>query len=62
MAWINPSDGKRTDPQCEGARQLPILAGSLPQDSEGCFWQRVGNLFGGDQNAPAPASTAPIRN
>ncbi|MGC1548298.1 MAG: penicillin-binding protein 1B [Rhodanobacter sp.] len=64
MAWINPGDGKRTDPQCEGARQLPILAGSLPQDSEGCFWQRVGNLFGGDQNAPAPASTAPepIRN
>lgn len=62
MAWVNPADGRRTDPQCDGARQIPIIAGSLPQDTEGCFWQRVGNLFGGNQNAPAPASTAPIRN
>ncbi|WNL47177.1 penicillin-binding protein 1B [Dyella sp. BiH032] len=62
MAWINPADGKRTDPSCEGARQIPVVAGTLSQDSEGCFWQRVQNWFGGDSNAPAPASTAPIRD
>jgi penicillin-binding protein 1B len=63
MAWINPADGKRTDPSCEGARQIPVVAGTLSQDSEGCFWQRVQNWFGGgDDNAPAPASTAPIRD
>ena len=63
MAWINPTDGKRTDPSCEGARQIPVVAGTLAQDSEGCFWQRVQNWFGGDDNkSPAPASTAPIRD
>jgi penicillin-binding protein 1B len=56
MAWINPADGKPTDPECEGARQVPVVAGSLPADTEGCFWQRVGHLFGGDSNAPANAT------
>lgn len=55
MAWINPADGKPTQPECEGARQVPVVAGSLPADTEGCFWQRVGHLFGGDSNAPAAA-------
>ena len=61
MAWINPADGKPTDPQCEGAKQVPVVAGSLPADTEGCFWQRVGHLFGGDSNAPTtpPASGNP---
>lgn len=59
MAWINPADGKRTDPQCNGARQLPVVAGSLPPDTDSCFWQRVGNFFGvGDNNNP-PARPAP---
>ncbi|KRE88644.1 penicillin-binding protein 1B [Frateuria sp. Soil773] len=62
LAWINPSDGRRTQPECEGARQVPVVSGSLPQDTEGCFWQRVGDFFGGDGNHPAPATTAPIRN
>jgi penicillin-binding protein 1B len=62
MAWINPSDGKRTEQGCEGARQLPVVAGTLSQEAEGCFWQHVGNLFGGSDQAPAPASTAPIRD
>jgi len=68
MAWINPADGKRTEPQCEGARQFPVVAGSLSTDTEGCFWQGVQNLFGGGDN-PAPASSVtpaatdtPIRN
>ena len=57
MAWINPSDGKRSDPGCEGAKQVPVIAGSLPADSQGCFWQKVGNLFG--SGTPAPSSTTP---
>jgi penicillin-binding protein 1B len=57
MAWINPSDGKRSDPGCEGAKQVPVIAGSLSTDSEGCFWQKVGNLFG--SGTPAPSTTTP---
>ncbi|MFC5582344.1 penicillin-binding protein 1B [Rhodanobacter terrae] len=67
MAWINPSDGKRTEPQCEGARQFPVIAGTLSTDTEGCFWQGVQSLFGGGHPAPAgsaaPGATdIPIRN
>lgn len=58
MAWINPSDGKRSDPQCSGAKQVPVIAGSLSSDSEGCFWQKVGNLFGSSPAAPASAASA----
>jgi penicillin-binding protein 1B len=57
MAWINPADGKRTESQCTGARQFPVVAGSLSTDTEGCFWQGVQGLFGGDN--PSPASSAP---
>lgn len=60
MAWVNTADGKRSEAGCEGARQVPVVAGTLSADAEGCFWQRVGNFFSGDA-APAPASTAPIR-
>jgi penicillin-binding protein 1B len=60
MAWINPDDGRRTEPQCQGAQQVPVVAGSLPPDTEGCFWQ---SLFGSDDSvAPAPPTTTPIRN
>jgi penicillin-binding protein 1B len=57
MAWINPTDGKPTQPECEGARQFPVVAGSLPPETEGCFWQRIGDMFNSD-GAPAPAATA----
>ncbi len=56
MAWINPADGKPTDSECEGAIQVPVVAGSLPTDTEGCFWQRIGHLFGG---GPATSSSSP---
>jgi penicillin-binding protein 1B len=68
MVSINPADGKRTEPQCQGARQVPVIAGTLPTDTEGCFWQGVQGLFGGGQPAsaastPSPATPAtPIRN
>jgi len=57
MAWINPTDGKRTEPQCQGARQFPVVAGTLSTDTEGCFWQDVQSLFGG--GAPSSAGSAP---
>ncbi|HEX7732192.1 MAG TPA: penicillin-binding protein 1B [Rhodanobacter sp.] len=53
MAWINPADGKPTEPQCSGAKQVPVVAGSLSGDVEGCgFWQ---SLFGG---SPASSSSS----
>jgi penicillin-binding protein 1B len=67
MAWINPADGKRTESQCDGARQVPVVAGSLPADTEGCFWQGVKAIFSGAQpasagSAPASNNNLPIRN
>ena len=67
MAWINPASGKRTEAQCAGARQFPVVAGSLSADTEGCFWQGVQSLFGGGNpptasSVPLPATGAPIRN
>ena len=64
MAWLNPNTGKRTEPQCAGAQQVPVIAGTLSSDTEGCFWQ---NLFGGSDNqppaaAPAAAPAAPNGN
>jgi len=65
MAWINPTDGKRTEPQCEGARQFPVVAGTLSSDTEGCLLQ---SLFGGGTPSAAastpapPAPDTPIRN
>jgi penicillin-binding protein 1B len=58
MAWLNPATGKRTEPQCEGAQQVPVIAGSLPADTEGCFWQGIQSLFGGSDNSPSPAAGA----
>ncbi|WP_130619456.1 penicillin-binding protein 1B [Dyella amyloliquefaciens] len=61
MAWIN-ANGHRSEEGCEGARQLPVVAGTLGQDAEGCFWQRVGNLFGSADSSSAPATPAPVRD
>ena len=59
MAWINPADGKRTESQCEGALQVPVIAGTLSSDTEGCFWQGVQSLFGGGEHPASAASVAP---
>jgi penicillin-binding protein 1B len=62
MAWINPADGRRSDPACSGAKQVPVIAGSLSTDSEGCFWQKIGNLFGSGQSASQPSADTPSTN
>ncbi|TCV91300.1 penicillin-binding protein 1B [Luteibacter rhizovicinus] len=54
MAFVNPQSGKRTDPQCEGSRQLPFVTGYMPDQEEGCFWQRFKGMFGGGDAEPAP--------
>jgi penicillin-binding protein 1B len=62
MAWLNPATGKRTEPQCEGAQQVPVIAGTVSADTEGCFWQ---NLFGSGDNPPpadAPVAAPAIPN
>jgi penicillin-binding protein 1B len=59
MAWINPASGRRTEPQCDGAQQVPVVAGSLPADVDGCAWQTVQSLFGIGQPAAAGAPGAP---
>ena len=58
MAWINPASGRRTESQCEGAQQVPVIAGTLSADTEGCFWQGIQSLFGGSDNPPPPAAGA----
>jgi penicillin-binding protein 1B len=45
--WVNPQSGARTEEQCQGARELPFLAGHAPQDTEHCVWQDIKSLFGG---------------
>ncbi|MEW9623951.1 penicillin-binding protein 1B [Rhodanobacter geophilus] len=56
MAWINPADGKPTEPQCSGAMQVPVVTGSLSGDVEGCgFWQ---SLFGGNPAASSSSAGA----
>ena len=60
MAWINPEGGKRTESQCQGAQQVPVVTGSLPSETDGCFWQDVQNLFGsGDSSVPAVSPSSP---
>jgi penicillin-binding protein 1B len=59
MAWVNPADGRRSDPACSGAKQVPVIAGSLSTDSEGCFWQKIGNLFSSGQSSSAAPAGSP---
>ncbi|MGN6328488.1 MAG: penicillin-binding protein 1B [Rhodanobacter sp.] len=59
MAWINPATGRRTEPQCDGAQQVPVVTGSLPAEVDGCAWQSVQGLFGIGQPATPDAPAAP---
>ena len=48
LAWIDPQTGARTEAQCQGARQMPFVAGHLPEESRGCVWQEIKSWFGAD--------------
>jgi penicillin-binding protein 1B len=47
MAWVDAQSGERTQAECQGARQLPFLAGHLPEGTEHCVWQEIKSLLGG---------------
>jgi penicillin-binding protein 1B len=36
LAWIDPASQLRGDPNCDGAVELPFIAGSAPRDSAPC--------------------------
>ena len=46
LAWIDPQTGARTEAQCQGARQLPFVAGHQPEENRGCVWQEIKSWFG----------------
>ncbi|HET7161684.1 MAG TPA: penicillin-binding protein 1B [Rhodanobacteraceae bacterium] len=55
-AWIDPSTGQGSLPQCDGAKQYPFIDGYAPPVQNHCYLQRLENLFGGGgNNAPPPA-------
>ncbi|QDE38760.1 penicillin-binding protein 1B [Luteibacter pinisoli] len=60
MAWVNPQSGKRTDPTCEGARQFPFVSGYVPEQEQGCFWQRFKGMFGGGDDGQQPPAPSPV--
>jgi penicillin-binding protein 1B len=51
MAWIDPASAQRTQEKCDGARQMPFLAGHVPTDTEHCVWQEIKSIFGGQHDA-----------
>ena len=53
IAWVDPASGRRSRAECDGARQVPFLAGYAPQEEEGCALQRLRDWFGGDDPARA---------
>lgn len=50
FAWINPDDGRRTTPGCQGARHLPFAAGHLPDEFEPCMYDRFRDIYDSDSN------------
>jgi len=48
LAWVDPQSGSRTHAECQGARQLPFVAGHLPAETSGCVWQEIKSWFGGN--------------
>ncbi|HEY9112235.1 MAG TPA: penicillin-binding protein 1B [Rhodanobacteraceae bacterium] len=54
FAWIDPSTGQGSLPQCDGAKQYPFIDGYAPPVQNHCYLQRLENLFGGGSNNNAP--------
>jgi penicillin-binding protein 1B len=46
VVFVNPQTGERTDAQCPGARQIPVMAGFAPTDSDSCTWYQLKAVFG----------------
>jgi len=45
---VDPASGKRTDAACEGARELPFIAGYAPAEHEGCPMDRLRSWWRGE--------------
>lgn len=45
-SWVDPESGKRSDAVCNGARELPFIAGYAPSDKQGCAMDRIRQWFG----------------
>jgi penicillin-binding protein 1B len=46
-AWIDPSTGQGSLPECDGAKQYPFIDGHAPAVQNHCYLQRLENFFGG---------------
>ncbi len=57
-AWIDPSTGQGTLPQCDGARQYPFIDGYAPQVQNHCYLQRLEHIFSSDGSGKPAAQTA----
>lgn len=57
-AWIDPSTGQGTLPQCDGARQYPFIDGYAPQVQDHCYLQRLEHIFGGGNSNNGVAQPA----
>jgi penicillin-binding protein 1B len=68
FAWVDPSTGQGTQPECEGAREYPFIAGYAPAVQDHCFFQQLRNFFGvgvgsdGGAPQPVPANAAPVQH
>jgi len=58
-AWIDPSTGQGTLPQCDGARQYPFVAGYVPPVQNHCYLQRLEHIFSSDDSGNGAAQPGP---
>ena len=61
-AWINPRPGTARSRQCQGAQQMPFIAGTRTEQEDGCFWQRLRGIFRRLRPAPLQCFTTPMNN
>ncbi|HLI17261.1 MAG TPA: penicillin-binding protein 1B [Rhodanobacteraceae bacterium] len=54
-AWVDPSTGQGSLPQCDGAQQFPFIDGYAPPVQNHCYLQRLENFFGGGNSNGAAA-------
>lgn len=59
QVWVNPQTGESTDRQCPGARQLPFMAGFIPQQNDSCRWYELKSIFGAGERGAAEKQGEP---